>query len=111
ALVGFSVFPGRRKVARLTSETKRKTDGALRRVQFAKPLAGLFSWNLLALFARLRKSNCNGLFATFNCSAFATPAAFQLATFKFVHFALYVFRGARRISSCHENAPDNRRPG
>lgn len=31
----------------------------------AKPLAGPFSWNLLALFARLRKSNCNGLFATF----------------------------------------------
>jgi hypothetical protein len=28
-----------------------------------------------------------------------------------VHFALYVFRGARRISSCHENAPDNRHPG
>ena len=56
----------------------------------ATALAGLLLRDLLALFSRFGKPDRDGLLATFDCTAFATLSAFQLATFKFVHFALYV---------------------
>ena len=57
----------------------------------------LFLGNLLALLARLRECDCDGLLAVLYLTAFAALTAFGCTAFVAVHFALYVTAGTAGI--------------
>jgi hypothetical protein len=63
------------------------------------PLGGRPTRDFLALLARFRQANSNGLPAAFHLAAFATPAAFGCATIIAPHLVFDVTARARRISS------------
>ena len=51
-------------------------------------------WNLLALFARFRKADGDGLLAALHCAAATTFSAPQFSAFEFMHFTFHVLRRA-----------------
>src|SRR5262249_37036120 len=65
------------------------------------PSAFPFARHFLALLARFRKADGDGLLAAFHGAAATFLAAFQLAALLAVHRALHVLAGAARIFPGH----------